>query len=146
MNPKPLRFRMSALALAGLAAGLATPIHAGEADGPKTEANGCKGKASCKGMKTDTVAKADDSSCAGNGKCGGTDAAVGTKVDSTKAKLLAAKSGKEFTKACKDAGKKVEKASCAGKNSCAGIYLIKGKAMEVSCKGQSKCMGLKCAA
>lgn len=146
MNPKHLRFRISALALAGLAAGLAAPVHAGDTDGPKTEANGCKGKASCKGMKTDTAAKADDSSCSGNGKCGGTEAAVGTTVDSAKAKLLSAKSEKEFAKACKDAGKKVEKASCAGKNSCAGIYLIKGKVMEVSCKGQAKCMGLKCAA
>jgi hypothetical protein len=146
MNPKNLRNSLSVLALAGLAVGLAAPAHAGSSDKPKTESKGCKGKASCKGMKTDTAAKAEDRSCAGNGYCGGTSEAKGTAVDSAKGRILSAKTEKEFEKACKDAGKMVEKATCAGQNSCAGIYLIKGKTFDVSCKGQAKCMGLKCAA
>lgn len=135
-----------AIALAGLAVGLSALEVQAETPKAKTEAKGCKGTSSCKGVKVDSAAKSNDLVCAGNGKCGGVAEAKAAPADSAKARILSAKTEKDFKKACTEAGRKVEKATCAGQNSCAGIYLIKGKTMEVSCKGQAVCMGLKCAA
>jgi hypothetical protein len=143
MKNTVLKSRLSALALAGLAAGFAaSPLHAGDAgSGTKTEKKGCNGKSSCKGMAHDSAAASEDRSCSGTGHCGGTTDAAGAKVDSAspKAKLLSAKTEKEF----KAAAKKVEKTSCKGMNSCAGIYFHEGKATEISCKGKASCHGLK---
>jgi hypothetical protein len=146
MKNTTLRSHLSALALAGLAAGLAAPAHAGT-DSTQTSKAGCKAKTSCKGVHADSGAKAEDHTCSGTGHCGGAVAAAGV-VDSTakvKASLLGAKSGKEFAKACKAAGKKAEKTSCKGMNSCKGIYFTGSAASEVACKGQASCHGLVCA-
>ena len=106
-----LRNRLSALALAGLASGLAAgPLRAADS------------------TATTTV----DSSTSG--------AAVDT---SAKSKLLATTSAKAFAKVAKKEGVKVEKTSCAGKNSCKGVYFSAGKAVELSCKGTASCKGLK---
>ena len=66
-------------------------------------------------------------------------------MDSTSAtsKLMMAKTETEFKAAAKMAGKKVEKTSCAGKNSCKGVYLQGGKTTELSCQGTASCHGLK---
>lgn len=139
-----IRLGLSTLALAGLAAGLVpAAAHAGK------DKAGCKGHASCKGMKADSAkleaSKADTSSCAGNGKCGGMAAPKDTSVAARKATLLVATTKEAFAAACKAAGKEAMKAVCAGKNSCAGIYFVGDKAMEVSCKGKASCHGLSCA-
>jgi len=141
-----LRLRLSTLALAGLAAGLVP----GAAQAGSMDKDGCHGKSSCKGMKADSAkvvaSKADTSSCSGNGKCGGVAApAKDTILAARKTALLAAKTEKDFQAACKSAGKEAAKASCAGKNSCAGVYFNGGKAVEVSCKGKASCHGLSCA-
>lgn len=141
-----LRLALSTIALAGLAAGLVpAAAQAGK------DKSGCKGKASCKGMKADSTkvhgSKADTSSCSGNGKCGGVAAPMDTldsSMTSRKTALLAATTEAAFAAACKEAGKEASKASCAGKNSCAGIYFSGDKAMEVSCKGKASCHGLSC--
>lgn len=147
MKNTVLRSRLSALALAGIATGFAaSPLHAKEGcDSTKMEKKGCKGKSCCKGMAHDSAAAKEDRSCSGTGHCGGTDTTKGASVDtaSPKAKLMAAKSEKEFTAAAKAAGKKVEKTSCAGKNSCKGVYLQGGKTTELSCQGTASCHGLK---
>jgi len=143
------RLNLSAMALAGLALGIAVPSHAASPDA-KTEAKGCKGKASCKGVAVDSSVKKEDRSCSGNGYCGGVDQVKGAAKDSTskattKAAVLAAKSEKEFRTACEAAGAKAEKTSCKGQNSCKGIYFTGMTATEVACKGQSSCHGLVCA-
>jgi hypothetical protein len=146
MKNTVLRTRLSALALAGLATGLAAgPLHAGDCDSTKTEKKGCKGKTCCKGMAHDSAMAKEDRSCSGTGHCGGTDSAAGACVDSTSpmGKMMAAKSEKEFAKAAKAAGMKVEKTSCATKNSCKGVYFSAGKTTELSCKGTASCHGLK---
>ena len=149
MKNTVLRTRLSALALAGIATGFAAaPLFAnGGCDSTKMEKKGCKGKSCCKGMAHDSAMAKEDRSCSGTGHCGGTDTAKGASVDSAspKAKLLAAKSEKEFTAAAKMAGKKVEKTSCAGKNSCKGVYFKDNKTTELSCKGTASCHGLKVA-
>ena len=140
-NPN-LRINLSALVLAGLAAGMAvTSVQAG--DTASSHKADCKAHNNCKGMKP---AQVDSSSCSGNGKCGGVADAkpAMTKADSAKAAVLAATSKKDFEKACKAAGKKTEKATCAGNNSCKGVYFVGDKATEIACKGQAKCHGLKC--
>lgn len=143
------RLNLSALALAGLALGMASTSHAGTSDA-KTEAKGCKGKASCKGVTVDSAAQKEDHTCSGNGYCGGVDQVKGAVKDSSakaakKAAVLAAKSEKEFKMACEAAGAKTEKTSCKGQNSCKGVYFVGKAAAEVSCKGQSSCHGLVCA-
>ena len=145
MKNTVLRTRLSALALAGLATGLAAgPLHAGDCDSAKTEKKGCKGKTCCKGVAHDSAAASEDRSCSGTGHCGGTDSTKGAAVDTTaKSKLLASKSEKEFANAAKVAGLKTEKTSCSGKNSCKGVYFSAGKAVELSCKGTASCHGLK---
>lgn len=140
-NNNLLRSRLSSLVMAGLAAGLSAPVAASVADTAMPAANGCKALADCKGMKP---AQVDTASCAGNGKCGAVAKPEAVKMDSARAKILGAKSDKEFKKACKAAGRKVEAASCMGQNSCKGIYMVKGRTMDVACKGQAKCTGLKC--
>lgn len=130
---------LSSLAMAGLAAGLlASSVWAEDAS---KDATSCKGHDSCKGMKAPQV---DTSSCAGNGKCGGMAPEAAAPVDSAKASILSAKTAKQFKKACKAAGKSVSKATCAGKNSCKGVYFVGEKASEVACKGHASCHGLKC--
>jgi hypothetical protein len=145
MKNTVLRTRLSALALAGLATGLATgPLHAGDCDSTKMEKKGCKGKTCCKGMAHDSAMSKEDRSCSGTGHCGGTDSAKGAAVDTTvKSRLLAAKSEKDFAMTAKAAGLKTEKASCSGKNSCKGVYFSAGKAVELSCQGTASCHGLK---
>ena len=147
MKNTVLRTRLSALALVGIATGFAAaPSFAnGGCDSAKMEKKGCKGKSCCKGMAHDSAAAKEDRSCSGTGHCGGTDTTKGASVDSasSKSKLMAAKTEKEFNAAAKMAGKKVEKTSCAGKNSCKGVYLQGGKTTELSCKGTASCHGLK---
>ena len=142
MKNTVLRNRLSALALAGIASGLAAaPLFADPSSTPASEKKGCNGKSSCKGAAHDSAMAKEDRSCSGTGHCGGVDSAKGAAVDSAspKAKLLAAKTEKEF----KAAAKKVEKTSCKGMNSCAGIYFHDGKSTEISCKGKASCHGLK---
>jgi len=146
MKNTVLRTRLSALALAGLATGLAAgPLHAEGCDSTKMEKKGCKGKKCCKGMAHDSAMSKEDRSCSGTGHCGGTDSAKGAAVDSASpmAKMMAATSEKEFTSAAKAAGMKVEKTSCSGKNSCKGVYFHADKATQLSCKGTASCHGLK---
>jgi len=149
MKNTVLRTRLSALALAGIATGFAAgPVFAGGGcDSTKMDKKGCKGKTCCKGMAHDSAMGKEDRSCSGTGHCGGTDTTKGASMDSTgtASKLMMAKTEKEFTAAAKMAGKKVEKTSCAGKNSCKGVYFKDGKTTELSCKGTASCHGLKVA-
>jgi len=130
-------FRFSALALAGLAAG----ITSASAFAGTKDKKSCKAKASCKGVTVDSAKVQEDRSCSGTGHCGG------VTVDSVmpRVKVLSAKTEAEFEAACTAAGKQAVKTSCAGKNSCKGIYFVGGKTSEVACKGKSSCHGLVCA-
>ena len=148
MKNTVLRSHLSALALAGIATSItATPLFADPSASTSTEKKGCNGKSSCKGAAHDSSMAKEDRSCSGTGHCGGVDSAKGAAADSAtpKAKLLAAGSEKDFKAAAKTAKANVESTSCAGKNSCAGVYLQGGKTTEVSCKGKASCHGLKVA-
>jgi len=130
----------------------------------------CDGQATCAGTFLDgETGEVVETTCAGKNSCAGIQCLPGDATSSSSdgassgamsssdmmsssadpnAAILRATSAEEFTSACESAGKSVtENSTCAGHNSCAGLYFnsAEGSVSEVTCSGKSSCAGLKCA-
>lgn len=174
MSLRTSRKSLVLLALAGLAAGLAScdnePVDITTPDqkaqfreacaskGGRIHATTCSGTAQCKGLYLNgETGKVETNECAGKNKCAGLqclDTTVTNPVDTSKtdtaktvATLLAARSQAEFTQACTSLGKSTRaEAECKGHNTCAGVRFLTAtaKTETTTCAGHGSCAGVSC--
>jgi hypothetical protein len=138
-------------------------------EGGKIHETTCDGTSQCAGTYLDGESgEVITTTCAGTNSCAGiqciTDDSHGESGDSSQenpsseasttdseqtAAIFKASSAEEFRSECEKMGKSVQaNTTCAGYNSCAGIYFdsAKGTVSDVSCAGHATCAGLKCEA